>query len=134
MKGIYVLIIKVSKPACPKIGALGIISFPAGLYAYVGSAQNNLETRVKRHMRKEKRLFWHVDYLLADEAAEVSEVYCLEGDKTCECQIAQLLSQNSQPIAGFGCSDCHCVSHLFCSDNFTFLCSNMNRLNLKSQQ
>jgi Uri superfamily endonuclease len=134
VKGIYVLIIKISKPIHPKVGALGEIAFPAGLYAYVGSAQNSLETRVKRHMRKEKRLFWHVDYLLADEAAEVSEVYCLEGDKTCECQIAQLLFQNSQPIAGFGCSDCHCASHLFCSDSFTFLCSNMNRLNLKSQQ
>jgi Uri superfamily endonuclease len=127
VKGIYVLIIKVSKPICLTVGALGEISFPAGLYAYVGSAQNNLELRVKRHLRKEKRLFWHIDYFLADESAEVLEVYCLEGDKTCECQIAQLLSQNSQQIMGFGCSDCNCTSHLFCSDSFVFLKNHMKQ-------
>jgi len=126
VKGIYVLIIKVSKPISPKVGALGKISFPTGLYAYVGSAQNNLEQRVRRHLRKEKRLFWHVDYLLADEAAEVTEVYCLEGAKSCECEIARLLSKHSQSVVGFGCSDCNCISHLFCSDSFVFLKSHMN--------
>ncbi len=127
MKGIYVLIIKISQPINPKIGALGTTSFQAGLYAYVGSAQNSLETRVRRHLRKEKRLFWHIDYLLADAAAAVTEVYCLEGDKTCECQIAQLLAQQCEPVPRFGCSDCHCNSHLYRSESFDFLKSHMKQ-------
>ena len=125
MKGIYVLIIQVNKPIHPKIGALGEVAFQAGLYAYVGSAQNSLESRVKRHLRKEKRLFWHIDYLLAEGAAKVTEVYSLEGGKACECQIAQLLSQHSSPVSRFGCSDCHCTSHLFFSDSFGLLKNHM---------
>lgn len=133
MKGIYVLIIKISRQISPKVGALGKISFPAGSYAYVGSAQTSLESRVGRHLRKEKRLFWHIDYLLAEDAVEVTKVYCLEGDKTCECQIAQLLAKQCASVQGFGCSDCHCSSHLFCSDSFAFLNDQMKPLDLKSQ-
>lgn len=133
MKGIYVLIIKISKPIHPKIGALGEITFPVGLYAYVGSAQNNLEARVRRHLRKEKRLFWHIDYLLADPAAQITEVYCLEGEKVCECQTAQLLAKYSKPVSNFGCSDCHCTSHLYSSENFDFLNGQMKKLALSSE-
>jgi Uri superfamily endonuclease len=133
LKGIYVLIIQVKKHIHPKIGALGEVAFQAGLYAYVGSAQNNLELRVQRHLRKEKRLFWHIDYLLANPAAEVTEVYAFEGDKTCECQIAQLLCQHCMPVPRFGCSDCNCTSHLFHSDNFSFLKDHMKPLDIKSQ-
>jgi Uri superfamily endonuclease len=95
VKGIYLLIIQINQQIHPKIGALGEIAFSAGLYAYVGSAQNNLDARVRRHLSKEKRLFWHIDYLLADPAAKVIDVYCLEGEKMFECQTAQLLSQRS---------------------------------------
>jgi len=127
VKGIYVLIIKITQPISTKIGALGITSFPVGLYAYVGSAQNNLETRVKRHLRKEKRLFWHIDYLLDAAAAEVLEVYCLEGGKNCECQIAQRLAKQCEPVPRFGCSDCHCNSHLYRSGSFDFLKGHMKQ-------
>jgi Uri superfamily endonuclease len=112
---------------------LGEINFQAGLYAYVGSAQNNLELRVKRHLKKEKRLFWHIDYLLNNPASEVTEVYYLEGDKMCECQIAQLLSQHSEPVPRFGCSDCNCISHLFRSDSFALLEEEMRHLDVESQ-
>ncbi|MGD6809718.1 MAG: GIY-YIG nuclease family protein [Candidatus Bathyarchaeia archaeon] len=130
MKGIYVLIIKINQPIQPKIGALGEIAFSAGLYAYVGSAQNNLEARVRRHLSKEKRLFWHIDYLLADPAAKVIDVYCLGGEKRCECQTAQLLSQRSVPVHNFGCSDCNCPSHLYFSESFDFLANKMEKFAL----
>jgi Uri superfamily endonuclease len=133
VKGIYVLIIRISKSIRPRIGALGEIDFQAGLYAYVGSAQNNLEFRVKRHLKKEKQLFWHIDYLLNDPAAEVTEVYCLEAGKACECQIAQLLFPHSEPVLRFGCSDCNCISHLFRSDSFAVLKKEMRLLDVESQ-
>ncbi len=130
MKGTYVLIIQINKTIRPKIGALGEVTFPAGLYAYVGSAQNNLELRVKRHKRKEKRLFWHIDYLLNNEAAKVIGVYYRQGGKEEECQVASLLAQNGKSITGFGCSDCRCRSHLFRAESFEFLGEHMQPLNL----
>jgi len=127
LKGVYVLIIRINQAIQLKIGALGELAFAEGLYAYVGSAQNNLELRVARHRRKEKRLFWHIDYLLNNEAAEVMTVYYKPGRKTEECKIASLLEANAQPIAGFGCSDCNCNSHLFWVKNFGFLQGYMQR-------
>ena len=108
-------------PIRANVGALGELKFPQGMYAYVGSAQNNLELRVKRHERKDKPLFWHIDYLLNNEAAKVMAVYYKLGYKMEECKIASLLEANARPIAGFGCSDCSCSSHLFHAQNFDFL-------------
>jgi Uri superfamily endonuclease len=122
LKGIYVLTIEINETIQPKIGALGKIAFPVGLYSYVGSAQNNLALRVARHKRKEKRLFWHIDYLLNSEAAKIIGVYSVARQKTEECRIASVIAANGgQPIAGFGCSDCHCNSHLFRAESFQFL-------------
>jgi len=75
LKGVYVLIIQVDAAIDVNVGAMGRLTFKKGLYAYVGSAQNNLEQRVKRHLRKEKRKFWHVDYLLGNDATKVVEVF-----------------------------------------------------------
>ena len=133
MKGIYVLIVKINKTISVNIGALGLLVFPEGLYAYVGSAQNNLELRVKRHQSKEKRLFWHIDYLLNDEAAKLIGVYYAQGNKAKECKIACLLLENAEPIAGFGCSDCRCKSHLFLAENFGFLGKCMQPLTMKNK-
>ena len=130
MKGIYVLIIKINTSLNLRIGALGKISFPVGTYAYVGSAQGSIESRVKRHLRKEKRLFWHIDYLLADAAVEVVQVYYLDGNKTCECRTAQLITKHSEPVPNFGCSDCHCNTHLFRLNNFVFLNKQLKPLTL----
>lgn len=121
LKGIYVLFIRIDKAIRIKIGALGEIDFDKGLYAYIGSAQNNLELRVARHRRKEKRLFWHIDYLLSNPATKVTEVIYELGDKSDECIIAKLIEAKAQPIRGFGCSDCRCTSHLFKAKNFGFL-------------
>jgi Uri superfamily endonuclease len=121
LKGIYVLIIQIDKAIDVEIGALGKLMFPTGLYAYVGSAQNNLELRVKRHMGKEKHLFWHIDYLLNNPSAKVTSVYYTEGGKVKECKTARLLQKNGVAVSGFGCSDCHCKSHLFHVQEITFL-------------
>ena len=133
MNGTYVLIIEVKITIRTNIGALGELTFSSGLYAYVGSAQNNLELRVKRHERKDKPLFWHIDYLLNNEAAKVIAVYYKTGPKTEECKIASLLEANAQPIAGFGCSDCSCSSHLFYAQNFDFLRGYMQPLKAQDE-
>ena len=113
MKGIYCLIIKVNKTIEVKIGALGSIVFKKGIFVYAGSAQNNLRKRVERHKSKEKKMRWHIDYLLANPHAEIERVFYKESCKDEECRIALELSKCEESIKGFGCSDCSCKSHLF---------------------
>ena len=121
LEGIYVLIIYISKDINVDIGALGRIFFTMGLYSYVGSAQTKMEQRIKRHLRGKKRKFWHIDYLLDNSAAKIVEVLFKKGNKAEECKTAEILSEKCTPIAGFGCSDCNCKSHLFHMKDYRFL-------------
>jgi len=120
-EGIYVLIIQVGEDINVDVGALGKIAFTKGLYAYVGSAQINLEQRIKRHLRSEKRKFWHIDYLLDNAAAKIVKVFFKKADKAEECKVAKVIGEKGEPIGGFGCSDCKCESHLFHIGNYRFL-------------
>ena len=121
LAGIYVLIIQVGEDISVDVGALGERFFAEGSYAYVGSAQTNLRQRVRRHLRSEKRKFWHIDYLLDNPAAKIVEVFFREAAKTGECKTASIIGGRSKPIAGFGCSDCKCKSHLFHIKNYKFI-------------
>jgi len=112
MKGVYVLVISVAADVCVAVGALGSLFFERGLYAYVGSGQVALEKRVERHLRRAKKRFWHIDYLLGSEAARVVGVFWRRGGKSEECRVAGVLCGMGVPVAGFGCSDCGCRSHL----------------------
>ena len=125
MRGIYVLIIQVDKYVDVNIGALGKLTFEKGLYAYVGSAQANLEQRIKRHLANEKQLFWHIDYLLNDSAARIAKVLYKQADKTKECEITKAIGERGEPVGGFGCSDCSCKSHLFRIEDYRFLQKSM---------
>lgn len=113
MKGVYVLIIQLESDVDVSIGALGTRHFTKGRYAYIGSAQANFEKRIARHLRREKRKFWHIDYLLDNPAAKIVKVLFKEADKTEECRIAREICQQNESVLGFGCSDCKCSSHMF---------------------
>lgn len=115
------LVIQLDVDAKIKIGAIGEKTFEQGIYLYVGSAQNNLLTRIKRHLKKEKCNFWHIDYLLEHFAASVIKVVYAEINKIGECRMANEISKHGYPVNGFGCSDCHCKSHLYRVGNITFL-------------
>lgn len=119
------LIINVKKDTTVTVGALGDIIFTRGLYAYVGSAQSNLGSRIKRHLKKKKPLFWHIDYLLDNGAAEILKVFVKEADRTEECTIARMLNGKGEAIACFGSSDCTCISHLVRIRDFKLLQNSM---------
>jgi Uri superfamily endonuclease len=121
VKGVYVLVISVSKDAKLNVGALGGVNFEKGLYAYVGSAQNNLEKRIERHLGKVKRKFWHVDYLLDNDAVRVVKAFYREAGRSEECRIARRLAERGVGVENFGCSDCSCISHLFRVEDYGFL-------------
>lgn len=115
MRGTYVLVIKVKKKINICIGKLGKFTFPTGYYIYIGSGQNNLEKRVQRHLRKEKKLFWHVDYLLNHPEVEIKRIWIREG-KRWECNLARKIAKDTgfkAMISKFGSSDCGCETHLF---------------------
>lgn len=121
VKGVYVLVISVNRNIKINVGALGKVSFDKGLYAYVGSAQNSLEKRIGRHLRKSKQKFWHIDYLLDSDGVRVMAVFQTETGKQAECGIAGKISLKGMPVDRFGSSDCECKSHLFKIKNYQFL-------------
>jgi Uri superfamily endonuclease len=125
MKGIYVLIIRIDRNISVDTGAIGKLNFEKGLYAYVGSAQNNLEARIKRHLRTEKAKFWHIDYLLDNSSVKVLKVFYNRAGRPNECKIAKELAKKGSPIRGFGSSDCKCESHLFKVEDYEFLREHM---------
>jgi Uri superfamily endonuclease len=111
VKGSYILLIELATKKDIFVGRLGNVSFPKATYAYVGSAMNGLRARLARHLRREKKLHWHIDYLLKE--AEVEEIILCQGDEKVECSLAQALSGKFQAVPGFGSSDCKCRSHLY---------------------
>ncbi len=115
-RGVYLLIIKMRKNKIINVGALGKILFLKGYYLYVGSGFQNLHRRIERHLKKNKNLRWHIDYLLKE--AEIHEVIIIYTCKKVECKIAQILSKKFKSVKNFGCSDCKCFSHLFYSKEY----------------
>lgn len=113
LKGTYCLIIHLNQESKIKVGKLGFINFKNGYYVYVGSALNSLESRIRRHLSNDKKLHWHVDYLLKNENAEVVDVVIVISNDRWECIIASEISKNGEGVPKFGCSDCKCQSHLF---------------------
>lgn len=111
MKGCYVLVIKLEKDQNIVISKLGSIFFKKGYYFYVGSALNNLEKRIRRHLSSDKKFHWHIDYLL--KYSKIVQVFIKENKFREECIVAQALIEKLESIPGFGCSDCKCKSHLF---------------------
>ena len=112
LKGSYILAIRLEAGLRLTVGRLGNCDFPAGLYLYFGSALNGLAGRVGRHLRREKKLRWHVDYLTA--AAGVGQVWWAGDETRRECSWAQAALQQgaSVSVPGFGSSDCRCSAHL----------------------
>lgn len=116
MKGCYCLIIRVDKNKDIQIGKkLGKIRFQKGHYVYVGSAMNSLESRIKRHLSDDKKLHWHVDYLLKD--SKITDIIYNVSTEKIECELSLYLETKTYSIKDFGCSDCDCKSHLYYFEN-----------------
>ena len=106
----YQLYVAVRRPVRVAVGRLGEFIFPAGHYVYSGSARRNFEARIARHLRAEKTLRWHIDYLLAAHGVSVKAV---KRSVRGECALNRSAG-GAVVVAGFGASDCSegCGSHL----------------------
>lgn len=112
--GTYILVIELTQAQTVTAGRRGPVLLPAGLFAYVGSAHGpgGLAARLRRHARQEKRLHWHIDYLLA--VASLNGALYRADPVRLECRWAAAIQQQAlAPILNFGASDCHCDTHLF---------------------
>lgn len=115
-RGTYVLVLRLDSPARLTVGRLGTFDFPAGWYAYVGSAcgPGGLRGRLAHHLGPVRRPHWHIDSLRT--AASVQTVWYSVGDGTREHAWAAALGQmpGAQIVAPrFGASDCRCPTHLY---------------------
>ena len=110
-RGVYVLCIKLTEERTITIGKLSDIHFSRGYYAYVGSAMNGLKSRLSRHLRRDKKLHWHIDHLL--EKASIVDISVVRTEERVECTVAQALGSQFDSVLSFGSSDCRCHSHLF---------------------
>lgn len=113
-RGAYLLVLHLDEPQSLTIGSIGTHTFAAGYYVYVGSAMANLSARIARHLRKRKKMHWHIDHLR--EHAGRCVALPIRSSRREECIIAQACGGVLEPgPTGFGSSDCACGTHLFYS-------------------
>lgn len=134
--GTYLLILCLPGAINLQVGKLGEAEYKPGYYLYAGSAAGpgGLSARIGRHIKKDKPIHWHIDYLRA-AANVVGWVYTrhFSHDGRLECVWSQALL--SMPLAqvpqyGFGSSDCcsGCPAHLVYLPDFTPACGKMEAI------
>jgi Uri superfamily endonuclease len=108
--GAYILLLRLEARLNVKAGGREATLSP-GLYLYCGSARGpgGLQARIARHVRRDKKIHWHIDQLT--QAGTVEGVFVAPGGD--ECALNAALSRFPAPLPGFGSSDCpRCISHL----------------------
>lgn len=109
---LYVILTYVPRRTELRVGHLGIVAVSRGWYAYVGSAAVARRARVARHLRAEKALRWHADYLLQPFPGRGA---WLLDSRLSECELVDALvadSRTERAVARFGAGDCRCAGHL----------------------
>jgi len=113
--GLYQLSIRLDRSLHRRIGSLGRVHLPAGSYIYTGSAKRNLPARIARHRRRDKKLHWHIDYLLTSPHARIHHIDTRPWTGGGECRWNRHTARrtkSSTPVRNFGSSDCQCPGHL----------------------
>ncbi len=125
--GTYALFLHVEEELRMRVGALGLCSFPRGVHVYAGSAMRGLRARLARHVRREKRVHWHVDRLTTAAGCRVLGAVVFTSPVLRECDIIGSLEciesiESIEAVDGidgaevrpprFGASDHGCRGHL----------------------
>lgn len=117
-KGNYILQLILEKGKEIAVGKSKNQFFESGYYLYIGSAfgGGGVKSRLDRHLRSEKKLHWHIDYLLLE--TKIVSAWFILLDYSIEHKIAAEFIATKNFKVGmnrFGSGDCNCVSHLFFS-------------------
>jgi Uri superfamily endonuclease len=119
LRGVYTLIIRSAQPRRIEIGGRPLVFLERGLHLYTGSAlgrgSTSLEGRISRHLSREKKNFWHIDWVLSSSPVSVVSVIFAKTTSKMECRVnTSLLKEPRIRVLarGVGSSDCNCESHL----------------------
>ena len=113
-RGCYLLVLYNEQAFKKKIGALGEREFKRGYYVYTGTALRGLESRIKRHQRKTKKIHWHLDYVFPYLMKKEKTYNILTINNNMEERLAGELQKISTAyVPGFGSSDTGAPSHFF---------------------
>ena len=129
--GTYALILELVESMSIEVGRLGRFDCPSGIYIYLGSARGpgGLGGRLGRHLRRDSKPHWHIDYLVSVSVVKgVGYIELKVGAAGCcpsECGWSLTLSALTGaaiPIPKFGASDCRsgCPAHLVHFSVFNF--------------
>jgi sugar fermentation stimulation protein A len=111
-RGVYLLAVELKHPLKIPVPRIGSPVLAPGWYLYAGSAGANLHQRIARHLRKKKKIHWHIDHLTL--AGSTLKAFPVLTGEDLECRLASDVAHIAEyEIPGFGCSDCSCTSHLF---------------------
>lgn len=117
--GCYVVVLEVAGDVPVEAKTLKV-TVTRGIYLYIGSAggPGGLRARIRRHLRKRKRVWWHIDWLTSsDNVKVVGAVYCEASQcgPQGEASIAACLQgKGYEPVRRFGSTDDpDTESHLF---------------------
>ncbi len=110
MSGVYYLIINLTQDLIVDVGRLGSIGFLKGIYVYVGSGRGpgGILKRISRHMSKNKKAFWHIDYLTNNDYVDFINAIAITNKISNEQLLVRLISSDEcfkPTMNGFGCSD-----------------------------
>jgi Uri superfamily endonuclease len=117
--GNYILLLHLPTDEILTIGKLGTFDFPAGWYAYAGSAfgPGGLVGRLKHHLQPVDRPHWHIDYLR--QVAQLKEIWLSPDTESRERDWADLMLAipgATTLVEGFGAADSDRETHLFYFD------------------
>ncbi len=110
MKGSYFLVIWLDRDKTVRTKGREF-HLKKGHYVYVGSAMNSLEKRVARHFSKEKKLHWHIDYLLKE--AEILRAYLIPSEERLEERLSLEVAKQGELVEGFGAGDLKLSTNLY---------------------
>jgi len=139
LPGTYALHLYMKQAQTLTVGKLGMHTFPAGHYTYLGSAHGpgGLRSRLTRHILGTGKRHWHIDYLRS--ITQVKGVHHVTQSQShsqrrlqpspnpplecCWSQALIALPQAYPPIQRFGASDCrlNCPAHLVAFEGITHL-------------
>ncbi len=117
--GSYAVILRNKNRKTIRVGIHKELFIEPGYYVYLGSAfgPGGIRARVGRHSRCDKPRRWHIDYVR--EHMAFHDAWYSHRPVNQEHRWARLLKSQAGfvPLAGIGCSDCDCETHLFFSHN-----------------
>ena len=110
-KGSYILFLQVNSEVEFKTKAKSWKLKP-GIYVYIGSGMGGLTSRVKRHLKVDKKRHWHIDFLLPH--VKVLGALLLPSNKREEDFWSMFIGEYSiEAVEGFGSSDRNTVANLY---------------------